>query len=63
MDSDDESIVTDEEMSNNNELIPKPPGEPGRPNSGGYNIENEIHAWGPKKISQVNVSSGNADSI
>ena len=36
----------DEMLSNNNRKIPKPPGAPGRPNSGGYNIENELRPWG-----------------
>ena len=35
--------------------IPKPQGEPGRPNSGGYNIENELCAWSTDKISEVMV--------
>ena len=42
-------------LDNNNYPIPKPQGEPGRPNSGGYNIENELCAWGTDKISQVMV--------
>ncbi len=52
-----ESEPSDDEMPlNNSGKIPKPPGEPGRPNSGGYNVENEVHAWGADKISQVTVS-------
>jgi hypothetical protein len=54
-----ESEASDDNMSlmplNNNEKIPKPPGEPGRPNSGGYNIKNELRVWGADKISQVMV--------
>jgi hypothetical protein len=53
-----ESEPSDDEVSLNNRdiKIPKPPGEPGRPNSGGYNIENELCAWGADKTSQVMVS-------
>ena len=53
-----ESETSDDEMllDNNHDIkIPKPPGEPGRPNSGGYNVENELSAWGTDKISQVAV--------
>jgi len=50
MDSDDDSVSMnlaseasdDEILLNNNEKIPKQPGEPGQPNSGGYNIKNEV---------------------
>ena len=64
MDSDYEmDFDADEMLFNNNEKIPKPPGEPGRPNSGGYNIEKELSAWGADKISQVTVGSGNAEFI
>jgi hypothetical protein len=52
-----ESELSDDEVPLNNiGKIPKPPGEPGRPNSGGYNVENEVRAWGADKISQVTVS-------
>ena len=68
-DSDDEDLTAmnldllesetsdDEQPLNNNRGIKilKPPGEPGRPNSGGYNVENELCAWGANKISQVMV--------
>lgn len=50
-----ESESDNEMLSNNNRKIPKPLGAPGRPNSGGYNIENELRSWGPDKISQVMV--------
>lgn len=68
VDGDDEDSITvdlelleseasdDETPLNNRGKIPKPPGEPGRPNSGGYNVENEVRAWGTDKISQVTVS-------
>ncbi|PPQ70077.1 hypothetical protein CVT26_013411 [Gymnopilus dilepis] len=35
------------------ESIPKPPGEPGRPNSGGYNLESQLHGWTPKLFSEI----------
>jgi len=52
-----QSESSDDEMplSNNNRKIPKPPGAPGRPNLGGYNVENELRSWGVDKISQVMV--------
>ena len=53
-----ESETSDDEQSLNNNRdikVPKPPGEPGRPNSGGYNVKNELCAWGADKISQVMV--------
>jgi hypothetical protein len=40
----------------NNSKIPKPQGEPGRPNCGGYNIENELHGWAPDLLENVTVS-------
>ncbi len=51
-----ESETSDDEGNNCCDIkIPKPPGEPGRPNSGGYNVENELCAWGGDKISQIMV--------
>ena len=53
-----ESETSDNEIlldNNRDPKILKPQGEPGRPNSGGYNIENELCAWGANKISQVMV--------
>jgi len=56
MDLDSKSEASDDEMLlNNNEKIPKQD-ELGQPNSGGYNIKNEVCVWGADKISQVNVS-------
>lgn len=37
-------------------LITKPPGEPGRPNSGGYNLESKLRGWTPKMFSDISVS-------
>jgi hypothetical protein len=54
-----ESDVPDDSVLPNNldnEKIAKPTGEPGRPNSGGYNIEHELRVWGADKISEVTVS-------
>jgi hypothetical protein len=49
IDSDDESVMhldpDEERLLNDNEKVPKPPGEPGRPRSGGYNVKNELHGW------------------
>lgn len=35
--------------------IPKPPGEPGRPRSGGYSIEVALASWGKEEFVKVNV--------
>ena len=56
-----DSLIDDEDAADNNEStnnkkIPKPPGEPGRPNSGGYNIEHELRGWSPDMVTAVNVS-------
>lgn len=37
--------------------IPKPPGEPGRPNSGGYSIEDALVSWGKDEFGKVAVSN------
>jgi hypothetical protein len=37
--------------------IPKPPGEPGRPNSGGYSIEDALVSWGKDEFGKVTVSN------
>ncbi|PPR03095.1 hypothetical protein CVT26_004614 [Gymnopilus dilepis] len=34
--------------------IPKPSGEPGRPHSGGYNLDDELGAWDAETLSAVN---------
>ncbi|KAJ3500744.1 hypothetical protein NLJ89_g9655 [Agrocybe chaxingu] len=49
-------IEADNDIPNTeeNKKIPKPPGEPGRPNSGGYNIESELRGWTPALIADVN---------
>lgn len=58
LESDRDASDDDAPLSNlDNVKIPKPPGEPGQPNSGGYNIEHELRVWGAEKISQVTVSS------
>jgi len=58
MDLNSPESESDNEMpSNNNRKILKPPGAPGCPNSGGYNVENELRSWGPDKIAQVMVRS------
>lgn len=56
-----DSLIDDEDAVDNNEFpnnkkIPKPAGEPGRPNSGGYNIEHELRGWSPDMVTAVNVS-------
>src|SRR6266702_3564631 len=37
--------------------IPKPSGEPGRPNSGGYSIEDALISWGKDEFGKVMVST------
>jgi len=39
----------------NNSKIPKPQGEPGRPNCGGYSIETELRGWSPDLLESVTV--------
>lgn len=41
----------------NNNKIPKPQGEPGPPNSGGYNMESELRGWSPDLLDNVTVYS------
>lgn len=36
-------------------LIPKPQGEPGRPRSGGYNLESQLTGWTPTLYKDVKV--------
>ena len=56
-----EEASDDEVPLNNNRKIPKPLGEPGQPNSGGYSVENELQAWGADKISKVTLSLARAE--
>ena len=51
MDNDEESV-----LGTHNSKIPKPQGEPGRPNCGGYSIESELHEWSPDLLENVMVS-------
>ncbi|KAF8505254.1 hypothetical protein BU17DRAFT_71476 [Hysterangium stoloniferum] len=37
----------------NNNKIPKPQGEPGCPNSGGYSVESELCGWSPDLLENV----------
>jgi hypothetical protein len=39
----------------NNSKIPKPAGEPGRPRSGGYSLEETLGKWGQEVFQAVNV--------
>jgi len=58
-DNDLRDVMDDEEFfieSTNNSKIPKPQGEPGRPNCGGYSIESELHGWSPDLLENVTVS-------
>ena len=55
------SDLTDDDNENflgntDNTKIPKPQGEPGRPNCGGYSIESELHGWSPDLLENVTVS-------
>ena len=62
---DDDRIVDDEgesELSEDPEdvefpatQIPKPAGEPGRPNSGGYSLEDSLAPWGREELGKVTV--------
>lgn len=36
-------------------LIPKPPGEPGRPRSGGYNLQEQLIGWTTEFYDEVKV--------
>lgn len=63
MEDEDESSDSDDDEHDeiplarcNNRKIPKPQGEPGRPNSGGYNIESELRGWSPDLLGNVTVS-------
>ncbi|CAA7270444.1 unnamed protein product [Cyclocybe aegerita] len=47
----DQDDITDLDK---NKKILKPPGEPGRLNSGGYNIDNELRGWTLALIADVN---------
>ena len=51
---DDEEPV--ESCNKSMNKIPKPQGEPGRPNCGGYSIENELCGWSPDLLENVTVS-------
>ena len=37
-------------------LVPKPSGEPGRPRSGGYSLEEVLSPWGVETLAKVTVS-------
>ena len=62
---DDDRIVDDDgesELSEDPEdvefpatQIPKPAGEPGRPNSGGYSLEDSLAPWGREELAKVMV--------
>lgn len=62
---DDDRIVDDDgesELSEDPEdaefpatQIPKPAGEPGRPNSGGYSLEDVLAPWGREELAKVTV--------
>lgn len=54
--TDSESLVTDSEIESESDtpLIPKPDGEAGRPNRGGYNLEKALK-WEHKKYIRVKV--------
>ena len=53
MDDDDDEIFL---RNIDNSKIPKPQGEPGRPNCGGYSIESQLHGWSPDLLENVTVS-------
>ena len=43
--------------------IPKPSGEPGRPNSGGYSIEDALISWGKDEFGKVMVGNNTSLTI
>ena len=45
-----------EEVTESNTLIPKPSGEPGRPHSGGYSLDEILSPWGVATLAKVTVS-------
>ena len=51
-----ETDIDCDEQSNLVQKIPKPSGEPGRPNSGGYSIEDALISWGKDEFHKVTVS-------
>lgn len=50
----DADIVDEQSIST---LITKPRGQPGRPYSGGYKLDEVLVGWSPQLIAQVTVSS------
>jgi len=44
------------EVIESNTLIPKPSGEPGRPHSGGYSLDEVLSPWGVATLAKVTVS-------
>lgn len=51
-----ESEPDNEDFYPGDNKIPKPAGEPGRPGSGGYNIESKLVGWSPDLVTNINVS-------
>ena len=52
---DSDSVLTDLEEEPEDEKIPKPPGEAGRPGSGGYNLK-EVLGWTKADFDKVQAS-------
>jgi hypothetical protein len=58
VDNDGESELSDDPGEQDNfpaTRIPKPAGEPGRPNSGGYSLEDALATWGREELGKVMV--------
>ncbi|KDR65389.1 hypothetical protein GALMADRAFT_148733 [Galerina marginata CBS 339.88] len=51
--ADDESELSDDPEEVFASLVPKPAGEPGRPNSGGYSLEDALAPWGKEQLGKV----------
>ena len=51
---DDEDEIT--EITEGDNLIPKPNGEPGRPHCGGYSLDEVLTPWGGEMLAKVTVS-------
>ena len=58
-DDDNGSVIDSMEniLNHNSKKIPKPRGQPGRPGSGGYNLQLMIKAWGEELIDEVTVGT------
>jgi hypothetical protein len=54
-----DSTSEDQDLADEDQMVAKPPGEPGRPGSGGYNLAQVIN-WNGKRFAQMRVSRFNS---